>query len=53
MPFENGRTNTKVFNTAVVAGTKECFINLNTAYFFSRTEIVYEVRFCDNGTNLG
>ena len=44
---------TQIIDTAIVAGTKECFINLNTAHFFSRTEIVYEVRFCDNGTNLG
>ena len=45
MPFENGRTNTKVFNTAVVAGTKECFIDLNSTCFFCRNNIIYKIWF--------
>ena len=53
MPFENGRTNTKVFNTAVVTGAKKCLVDLDAAGFLSRNYIVNEVRFRYNRAYFG
>ena len=44
LSFDNCCSDTQVFNTAIVAGTKECFVNLDSADFFGRNYIIYKIQ---------
>ena len=43
----------EIFDSSVVAGSKECFIDRRSAGLFCRNNAVYEIRFCNNRTDFG
>ena len=46
LSFYNRCSDTQIIDTAIVAGTKECFVNADAADLFGRNYIIYKVRTC-------
>ena len=52
LSFDDLGTYAQIFDTSVVAGAKECFVDLDSTCFFCRNNIVYKIGFATTGRTL-